>query len=193
MGATTWQHERAARLHFICQLIKQRVAKGHALLKAIRIFSRRWNHKSFRSDPRHRFALSVSTLYRHWRSWRLAGEVRSAFRLNYFSRRYIPAPVLVRFVELCARQKFPSLGAACRAFCRRRGNHGPGRVKLGYAALCWNLPRGSFAELKRQQKAVSQARRQIEILRLKFTAAIRARVPDRLPRQRMKPEGDFQI
>jgi hypothetical protein len=184
-----WQSERAARLHRICQLIQKRVAKGQPLLRAIRTFSRRWNGLPFRTDPSHRYALNVSTLYRHWRKWRLFGETPAAFRLHYFSAaRRIPAPVLVRFVDLVSKQEFPSLRAGWRALC---GNGQ--KPKLGYHSLYWNLPRGSFSEFKRCWKVIRNARLQIGMLRVKYTAEIRARVPDRLPRRRAVAERAFDI
>jgi hypothetical protein len=184
-----WQSERAARLHRICEFIKARVAKGQPLLRAIRTFSRRWNQKPFKSDPSHRYALNVSTLYRHYRKWRLFGETPAAFRLNYFSTaRRIPAPVLVRFVELVSKQEFPSFRAAWQAFCVKGQ-----KPKLGYHSLLWSLPRGSFAEFKRCWKAIRKAWLQIGMLRIKYTAEIRAHVPDRLPRRRAGAEGNFEI
>jgi hypothetical protein len=184
-----WKSERAARLHRICQLIQVRVAKGQPLCRVIKIFSRRWHHKSFRTDPSHRYALSISTLDRYYRKWRLFGENPAAFQLNYSSTaRRIPAPVLVRFVELVSKQEFPSFRAAWRAFC---GNGQ--KPKLGYHSLYWNLPRGSFSEFKRCWKVIRKARLQIGMLRIKYTAEIRAHVPDHLPRRRVGAEGNFEI
>ena len=193
ISTSPWQRERALTLHRICQRIQARIAKGQSRSKAIRTFSRRWNGKPFKVNSARRYALSAGRLYQHYRKWRLTGENPSAFRLHYFpSNRRIPAPVLVRFVELCASREFPSLRAAWQMFCRR----GPGNVrnpKLGYHSLRWNLPRAGFAALKGQWKTLRQAERQIQMLRLEYTAKIRASVPERLPRRRTKREADFQI
>ena len=127
------------------------------------------------------------------------GESPSVFRLNYVANNQrIPATILVRFVELCAKQEFNSFREAWETFCRRGGNAGPGRVngkklKLGYHALHWNLPTGCFAEFKRRWKTIRKAQRQIGMLRINYTAEIRAHVPDHLPRRRTKRGLDFQI
>lgn len=194
-----WQRERALRLHRICQFIQARVAKGQSLNKACRLFSKRWNGKHLRSNPTRCYALNVSSLHRHFHRWKLGGEVPSALQLQYRPiNRRVPATVLVRFVELCAARDFTSFRAAWQTFCRRGRNAGPGTVngrklKLGYHSLRWNLPRGSFAALKEQWKILRQAERRIQMLRLKYTAEIRAHVPDRLPCPRVKREVDFQI
>jgi hypothetical protein len=194
-----WQRERALTLHRVCQRIQVRVEKGQSLNKACRFFSNRWNGKCFRSAPMRSYALNVSSVYRHFRRWRLGGEVPSALLLRFRpATRRIPAPVLVRFIELCAKLEFASFRAAWETFCRRRGNAGPGRVngrklKLGFHALYWNCPKGSFAEFKRCWKIIRQAQLQIQVLRIKYTTEIRASVPDRLPRRRSKKELTFEI
>jgi len=199
ISSRDWQREREKRLHQICSRIKARLANGQSLNKACRVFSRRWSGKPFKSDPSRRYALNVSSVYRHYRAWLRAGELPSAFRLKFFpTSRRIPATVLVRFVELCAKQEFPSFRAAHQAFCRRGGNSGPGRcnghrLKLGYHSLYWNLPKSCFAEFKHCWKTIRQAQRKIAELRFGLIAEIRARVPDRPPRRRVKREVDFQI
>lgn len=199
ISSTRWQRERAKRLHRICKRIKARVAAGQSLHEAIRTFSRRWNGKALKCDPSRRYALSVARLYQHYRRWRLMGESPACFTLNYFpTNRRIPASVLVRFVEFCTKQEFNSFRAAWSAFCRRGRNAGPGRVngkklKLGYHSLYWNLPKGCFAAFKRCWKSIRQSQRQIQVLRIKYTAEIRAHVPDRLPRRRVKQQPDWQI
>ncbi|HEV2454660.1 MAG TPA: hypothetical protein VGY98_10380, partial [Verrucomicrobiae bacterium] len=101
-------------------------------------------------------------------------------------------------VELCANQDFASFTAAWKHFCSRRGNFGPDhvngrRLSLSRYSLERHLPPGCFAEFKRLWKTIRQAQRQIQLLRFNCTAEIRAHVPDRLPRQRVKRETDFQI
>ena len=199
ISCSAWQRERAKRLHRICKRIKARVAAGQSINKACRAFSRKWSGKPLRSDPARHYALNVSSLYRHFKKWRLMGESPACFTLNYFpTNRRIPASVLVRFVEFCTKQEFNSFRAAWLGFCRRGRNAGPDRangkkLKLGYHSLYWNLPKGCFAAFKRCWKSIRQSQRQIQVLRIKYTAEIRAHVPDRLPRRRVKKEIDFQI
>lgn len=181
-----WQIERSTRLHRVCLFIKSRTAKGQSISKAVRTFSRRWNGKPLNADASRHYALSEKTLYRLYLKWRRGGETASALKLNYASaRRRIPALVLVRFIELCAAREFPSFRAAWKAFYQRWGKRAP-----GYHSLRWNLPKGCFAQFKSCWKSIRQAQDRIQFLRFQYTAEIRARVPDRLPRRR---GPDFQI
>jgi hypothetical protein len=196
---SAWLRERALRLHIICGLIQERVSAGQSLNKACQVFSKRWTSKHFHCDPTRRYALSRASMYRHYRAWLRGGETPSAFQLKYFStNRRIPARVLVRFIELCAKLEFASFRSAWETFCRRGGNAGPGRVKgrrlkLSYHALYRNCPKSCFTTFKKLWQIIQRAHQQIQMARLKYTAEIRAHVPDRLPSRRAKREIDFQI
>jgi hypothetical protein len=106
----------------------------------------------------------------------------------------VSAAVLVRFVKFVfSHEECSTFAAAWRAFCRRKGNAGPGLFRgkplvLGYDTLQRSLPRGFFAALKRNRKAIQTAERELNMARLSALAYIAQRVPARLP----KPT-DFQI
>lgn len=186
-----WQSERAILLHRACQSIKAAVQRGGQISKAISKTAARLDGKAFQSDPSRKLRLKASTLFQKFRTWRLCGQSKDAFKLNYFpTSRRIPASVLIRFVNFAAASEFQSCKAAWRAFCQRRGNAGPGKVQLGYDALMWNLPRGFWRKVKAAHQTKRQAEQTINMTRLAAIVEIQRRVPDKLPRR--KP-ADFQI
>lgn len=179
-----WQAERARILQRICQRIKSREDNGQGRLRAVRIFSRRWNAKPLKCAPRRRLALSRKTLYRLYAAWRRTGETPMAFQLNYSpGNRRIAAPVLLRFVRFIAIRDFKSARAAWKSFCARGGSFGPGRPKLGYDALLWNLPKGCCREIKASRQAKRAAETRLSQLKDRLTAEILAKTPAKLPRR----------
>jgi hypothetical protein len=174
------------------------LAQGRGLIKSARRVARRYHGRSLKCDPDRRIALKPGTLLRIYHRWKRGGGIPAALYLGYVAgRRYIDGALLVRFINFAASHAWPSFKAAHKAFCERGGNHGPGRMSgrkldLKYDALRWNLPRGCFAQLQREYKAIGRARRKIASLRAGFIAEIGRRVPARLPRR--QPKGaEFSI
>jgi hypothetical protein len=183
------------KLQRACLRIKAATASGKPIQKTIRRVAHSLNGRPFRCDPTRKLALSPMTLRRLWDAWRRGGEVPAVFRLNYGTpTRRVSATVLVRFVNFAmAHDELSTFAAAWRAFCRRKGNAGPGLFRgnplvLGYDTLQRNLPRGFFAGVRRNRKAIRTAQRELSRARISALAYIITRVPAKLP----KPT-DFQI
>lgn len=191
-----WQKVRANLIHRACLSVHFHVEqRGRGILRTCGRIARRYNGRVIEGS--HKLALSRGTLIRLYRLWRSGGQIPAVFFLNFTSgRRYIDARLLVRFINFAADAKWTSFKAAWLAFCKRGGSYGPGRLNgkklaLGYDALRWNLPRGSFGQIQRQWKAIDLAQREANRLRARFIAEITARVPAKLPRR--TNQRDFQI
>jgi hypothetical protein len=191
-----WQIERERRLHRILTCIEGRMKRGHTLNRATRWFAWYYRNRFYSCDPARKVHFSQKTLVGSFYRWKYGGRIPAAVRLHYRpANRRIAAPVLIRFLNFSADRDWPSFRAAHEAFCKRGGNYGPGRVngrrlELTYHSLKWNLPRRCFSEIQRQRKIIRQAEAEIQSLRQRFTAAINARVPAKLPRRQ---NSNFQI
>lgn len=191
---SVWQRERAAILHSLFSDWHAKDFSGKTLHRAISHASHRLNGKPFKSDPHHKWAASVSCLYKLYRKWQHGGQVPSALNLNFSQvHEHLPAALLIRFVNLWAARDFESLRAAWEVFCRRGGNFGPGRVRggalqLGFQVLLRNLPAGFVRKMVCEQKAKNDALAKIKSLRLAAHLEIKNRVPVKLSRPQ-----DFQI
>ncbi len=194
-----WQTERSKKLQRHCLRIKSAVANGKPTQQTIRRVARSLNGSAYRCEPSRRLALSAKTLRRAWDKWKLGGEVPAAFKLNFNPhRRFIPAPVLVRFAEFCASHRQRSLSAAWRNFSARGGSHGRGRharppLKISFYLVSQYFPAAVFYQMQAELKAIAAAQIHLGQLKLKAIADIRARLPDRPPRQRLKRGNTFEI
>ena len=157
------------------------------------------NGRAFKCDPKRHLSLSGKTLQREFAIWKRGGELPAAFTLQYRPRRpAIPAPVLVRFANFCASGRQPSMKAAWDKFAARGGNFGRGQhaskpLKISYGQLCYHFPAPDFYLMQGELKAIQAAQTKLAQLRLKVIADIRRRLPDRVPRRRVKKDLDFQI
>ncbi len=194
-----WQRERAALLHRACRSVQTRINHGERKRKAFRRVAKYHDGRSFKCDPKRRLALSEQTLRRQFAIWKLGGELRAAFKLDYFVRRpSVAAPVLVRFTNYCANSCQPSLKVAWGKFSARGGSFGSGGrsgkpLKVSYGQLRYNFHAADFYSMQKQLKAIQTEQTKLAQLRLKVIAEIRSRLPDRPPRRRVKREIDFQI
>jgi hypothetical protein len=187
-----WLHEQAEkRQRALClfKFLVEHERKG--VMEASRMVARRFRGRRLKNRPSHRMALTPATVLRLYRHWQCNGETPAALLLRYaYGRRFIDGALLVRFIHFAADIPFPSFKAAWLAFCERGGNYGPGRIRgrklvLKYDALRWNLPRGCFGQLQSEWKRISQAQRNIAVLRARFIAEISKRVPAKLPRRQV--------
>ena len=194
-----WQTERANKLNRACQCVKAAILRGENISKAIRCVARSYDGRMFKSDPARRLALSAATLRRLWDMWKRGGEVPAAFKLHYRARRpFIPAPLLVRFVEFCASNHLASMKTAWDKFSARGGSFGRGQhaskpLTISYGQVCYHFRAADFYLMQGEQKTIQSAQTRLAQLRLKVIADVRHRLPDRPPRRRVKPETDFQI
>jgi hypothetical protein len=196
---SAWQDERAALLHCACKSVQTRINHGERKRKAFRRVAKYHSGRAFKCDPKRRLSLSEETLRRAFARWKQSGELPSAFRIHYQPRRpAIPALVLVRFTNFCAGQQLPSLKAAWKIFSARGGSFGRGQhaskpLKISYGQLRYHFPAIDFYLFQTQLKVIQAAEIMLGKLRLNVVADIRRRLPDRLPRRRVKRENDFQI
>lgn len=194
-----WQLARAKILQRACQRIRAAVAAGKPIQRTIRRVARSLDGRAYRGDPARRLKLSAKTLRRAWDNWNRGGQVPAAFKLNFNPRRkFIPAPVLMRFAEFCASRPLPSLADAWRKFSARGGSFGHGRRAAGplavsYFVLSQHFPAAVFYQLQAELKAIRTAQMNLGRLKLKAIADIRARLPDRPPRRRMNRGNTFEI
>jgi hypothetical protein len=87
---------------------------------------------------------------------------------------------------------------AWKKFSARGGSFGHGQhaskpLKISYGQLCYHFPASDFYLMQGELKAISAAKTRLAQLRLKAVADIRRRLPDRLPRRRVKRELEWQI
>jgi hypothetical protein len=106
--------------------------------------------------------------------------------------------LLIRFLEFCASKRLRSLKAAWQEFSARPGVFARGRraarpPQITYGVLRYHLNACRFYEFQAQLKTIESAQMVLAALRVQSVAEIRARLPDRAPRRRVKRENDFQI
>jgi hypothetical protein len=194
-----WQAERASKLHRACRSVQTRISRGERKRKAFRRVSKYNNGRAFKCDPKHHLSLSEQTLRRAVARWKRGGEVPSAFHFRYQPRRTaLTAPVLVRFAGFSASTPMPSVRAAWQKFSARGGSFGRGQragkpLKISYGQLCYHFPAAGFYLMQGELKVIQAAQTKLAQLRLRVVADIRRRLPDRLPRRRVKREIYFQI
>lgn len=194
-----WQTERANRLQRACQTIKAAIQRGEKLSRAVRRAARSRNGRKYKSDPSRRLALTASTLLRLWYVWKRGGEIPAAFKLKFSSRPLaLTAPVAIRFADFCAAGRHQSMRAAWQKFSARAGAFGLGRRKknrpqISYDMLCYNFRAANFYRLQKALKGLHAAQINLAKERLDIIAGIRARLPDCLPRRRVKREITFEI
>ena len=194
-----WQHEHAKVLQCACQSLRASIAAGKPVGKAVRRKARSLDGRPYRCEPSRRIKLAAVTLRRWWGVWKRGGEIPAAFKFNFNPhRKFIPAPVLIRFAEFCASRPLPSLADAWRQFSARRGSFGHGRraarpQQISYFVLSQYFPAAVFYQLQAELKAIHTAQMNLGKLKLKAIADIRARLPDRPPRRRMKRGNTFEI
>ena len=194
-----WQIERANKLHRACVSVQTRLGNNERKRKAFRRVASYHDGRPFKCDSKRHLSLSEKTLRRQFARWKRFGEVPAAFRIHYLPRRpAIPAPVLVRFAGFCASQQLPSLISAWKKFSARGGSFGRGQhaskpLKISYGQLCYNFPAPDFYLMQGELKAIQAAQIRLAQLRSKIISDIRRRLPDQLPRRRMKRELEFHI
>ena len=194
-----WHHERALRLHRICNSVTTRAARGERKRKLVQWFAWYWAGRFFTCDRRRPLNFTISTIHRALRIWKRGGQVAAALLPRYTPRRSVfTAPILIRFVNFIASHPQPSMKEAWRKFTRRGGNFGPGRragkpLKISYGQLRYAFPAAKFLRLRAQQKAMEAAQVNADALQQGFIAEICERFPIRPPRRRVKREADFQI
>jgi hypothetical protein len=198
-ASVSWEAEREKILQRICEGIKERIESGESLGRCLRRVSRRWDHKTYRTNPRKKLALAFETARAWWYAWRRGGEVPSAFRIHYKTRRIlVPVPVLIRFSDACASRRWANVKAAWREFESRPGAFARGRpsrkkADIRYDQLRYWFPSSFFRAMQAQLKAIDLARTELARLRFGYVAGIRALLPDRLARNRTGRKSDFQI
>jgi len=194
-----WQAERAARLQRACLSVQTRTGHGEPRVKAFRRVSKYHNGRVFKCDPSRRLRLAEKTLWRVFAMWKRAGEIPAAFKLNFRKRQpSITAPVLLRFNNFCVTIRQPFLKTAWDKFAARNGSFGRGRyararLKISYGQLRYYFPAADFKLLQGELKAIAVAQTRFAQLRLRIAEDIRRRLPDRLPRRRVKRQIDFSI
>lgn len=189
--SSPWQAERAATLQRLCQRIRARVDDGQPLLKAVRREARRYQGRPFRTDSKHRWALSPGTLLRWWHRWRRNGEVPSAFKLHYAARATsVPLPVMTRFICFCATYLFHSQFKAWVAFAKvedRRWIHlrpvRPSRI-YRFSSVRRYFTAAAFRKLQVELKSISSHQKELGRLRLLFCADQQRRLPAPAARHR---------
>ncbi len=193
------QAERANRLHRICGSIAARAARGEKKRRLIHWFAWYSRGRCYKCDPSRQLRFSISTIQRAFYLWKKGGQVAAALLQHYKPRRpAIPAAVLVRFAEFCGSQPLPSIKAAWLKFAARGGSFGRGLhaskpLKISYGQLRYNLPAADFYLIQAQLKAIQTAQTKLAQERLRIVADIRRRLPDRLPRRRVKKELLWEI
>ena len=193
-----WQIERAKKLQRACERIRRAVASGKPVQKTIRRVARSLNGRPYNCDAKRRLACSTKTLRRALDKWWRSGEVAAAFALNYNPRRkFIPAPVLIRFTEFCAVNRLRSLASAWRFFSARpgsfgRGRHSGRRLNIPADRIYHHFPVAIFYQLQNELKAIQTAQTNLAKLKFKAIADIRARQPDRPGRRTNRPTN-FEI
>jgi hypothetical protein len=97
---TSWQNERARRVHRICGCIARRRAQGQKLTRAVAYFALYYRARVYRCDPARRFRLTRKTLVRLYYQWIHGGRTLDALLLRYCSgKKKLSAPRLRRFVR----------------------------------------------------------------------------------------------
>lgn len=180
-----WRREYEQSLHRICQGIKSGLERGESLCAIARRCSRRWNGKTFKSDPTRTFFLSFGTIIRLWYRWKRGGEVPAAVRLRYRgTAAHLPAPMVVRFLEFCLARSFSSFKAAWMAYQSRPDARARGSVRYSYGQVLRYFRGTDFRAIQIQLAAIAAAQAELVRLRVELTARIRRQLPDRPARKR---------
>jgi hypothetical protein len=194
-----WQSERAGILHRACGALQSAVQAGKPVCKSLQLISRRYHGRPFKADPSRRLQLSPLTLRRAWNAWRRGGEVPSAVRLKFRPAvPAVPAPLLVRFAEFCASTRQPSFKTAWQRFTAKGSTFGRGRragqpPKVSLAQVRHHFGVGNFYRMQASLCAIQEEQLKLARLRLKVTADLRHRLPDKLPGRRVNREINFEI
>ena len=185
------QHERASILQNICSWIYRRELARKPLRAAFREFSRRWDGRPYRTDPRARLRLSATRLRHLYYEWRAAGQRPSTFLdLSPLKIRGMTRPFALALLRAAERRDIPNLKSAYDAVLRRRtkgGRFSPARPAPTFSTVARFFPPQHVKELRRldaEADAALQKRARV-VLRLRLAIAEFFAVPERAP--------DFEI
>jgi len=190
--SSDWQSERAKTLQRACLCVQSGVARGGKISKTIRRVSRRYAGRKYKSDPARRLALTPATLRQWWDTWKRAGQIPAAFKLEYRSRcPFIPRPLLIRFVDFCARNRLSSVKIAWKIFSTHKQN---GRVgEFTYGQVTYSFSAADFYMMQSQLKAIETAQAKLDQVKLKAIADITNRLMERPQRRRVNSKMNFEI
>jgi len=178
-----WQVERAKFYQRACLTIKAAIHCGDPVGRSIRRIAWRYAGRRFKSDSSRRLAMSPKSLRRFWDAWNQGGEQPAAFALHYRPhRRFIPAPVLVRFAEFCASHPRRSVAAAWKAFRAHDGRAGKS-LNMSDFLLRKYFPVASFYLMQAELKAIAAAQTRLAQFKLAALVEIRRRLAN-YPRRR---------
>jgi hypothetical protein len=185
-----WQNERSKLLHRVCKSFDAALQRGEPACKTINKISRRYQGRLYSANPTRRLQLSPISLRRAFKQWRLGGRLPSAIRLKFKPAPGIPAPVLIRFTEFCARRRQSSLQAAWRNFQRTwSGNHAHyslNQVRRHFGAV-------NFYRIQTSLRAIETEQGKLAELRLNIIADLHGRLPAQRALTRSKRAINFEI
>lgn len=148
ISSRNWQTERENILLRLCRCIAARVQRGQSVSKVAKKFSRKWNGRKFKTDPKRKLRLSASYLTTLYRNWQRDGSAE-VFRLNYKgpTARKVPSQFLL---EVARRAKAPgvfSFQSVLRGIHAdlKRGKKIPGLEKFTRKNIPATLPFGRTA------------------------------------------------
>jgi len=193
-----WQIERANRLHRLFERVQKAGEAGRSFSQATKNFVWRWHGRGFRCDPDRKVQFGRVTLERLFQVWQRGGRVPSALFIRYKpAGPAIPAPVVCRFIECCARFRFPSLKTAWDEFSSRRGWIRSGRLAgkaapFSYGQVVYYFSGARFRALQSAQRDIEQSQARLARLRLSLLAEVRRRLPD-IPQRRRRTRAELSL
>jgi hypothetical protein len=138
-------------------------ARGRSLDKSFAAFSRRWNGKSLKCDPKRVFRLAPQTLRREYYRWKASGKITSALLLVYPSVGKLTHAQVAGVAAKCLEPGILSFSAAFRGFPQPRATESAYRYAVGAPGR--ELTSRLFAARYLVRRLEKKLRRYVEELR----------------------------
>ena len=172
-----------------CLCLKGAVLRGKLITCEFVLVSRLYHGRNYKTDPARRIALAPGTLQEAYYKWKRAGELPTAFRLNYhICTPPISRTLMLRFLEFCAVNRLPTIKVAWHQFSNAKRNARQA-AGIAYGQLGYLFSTADFRLMQAQLNVIALAESRISLIKKRPAAKITNHLPMRAPRWRREKTG----